>query len=75
MLTGIELENTGNAKLTSTQNVKIALAVIGITKLVIKYFLEKMLSSTNQKVGMRVILGLSHQFIQMGKSGFNVEKI
>ena len=44
------------------------------TKLVIKYFLEKMVSSANQKVGVTVILGLSHQFIQMGQSGFNVEQ-
>ena len=28
----------------------------------------------NQKVGMKVILGLSHQFIQMGQSGFNAEQ-
>jgi hypothetical protein len=35
--------------------------------LVKKYFLEKMVSSANQKVGMKVILGLSHQFIQMTK--------
>jgi hypothetical protein len=54
--------------------VNIAHAVIGTTKLVIKYFLEKMVSSTNQKVGMKVILGLSHQFIQMRKSGFNAEQ-
>jgi hypothetical protein len=40
--------------------------MIGLIKLMIKYFLEKMVSSANQKVGMKVILGLSHQFIQMG---------
>ena len=46
----------------------------GTTKLVIKYFLEKMVSSANQRVGMNVILGLSQQFIQMGQLGFNVEQ-
>jgi hypothetical protein len=68
------METTGNAKLTTTQNIKIAHAMIGITKLVIKYFLEKTVSSANQKVGMKVILGLSYQLIQMGQSGFNVEQ-
>ena len=57
-----------------TQNVKIAHAVIGTTKLVIKYFLEEMVSSANQRVGMNVILGLSQQFIQMGQLGFNAEQ-
>ena len=65
LLTGTKFETTGNTKLTSIQNVKITHAVIGITEFVIKYFLEKMVSSANQKVGMNVILGLSHQFIQM----------
>jgi hypothetical protein len=51
---------------------KIAHAMIGTIRLVIKNFLGKMVSSTNQKVGMKVILGLSHQFIQMGQLGFNV---
>jgi hypothetical protein len=69
-----KLENTGSTKLTSMQNVKIAHAVIGITKLVTKYFLEKMVSSANQKVNMKVILGTSHQLIQMGQSGFNAEQ-
>ena len=72
--TGTKLENTGNAKQTLTQNVKIAHVVIGTTKLVIKYFLEKMVSSANQRVGMNVILGLSQQFIQMGQLGFNAEQ-
>ena len=53
---------------------KIAHILIGIIQLVIKYFLDKMVSSTNVKVSMNVILGLSHQFIQMGLSGFNVEQ-
>jgi hypothetical protein len=74
LLTGTKLETTGKAKQTSTWNVKIAHAVIGTTKLVIKYFLEKIVSSANQKVGMKVFLGLSHQFIQMGQSGFNTEQ-
>ncbi len=39
-----------------------------------KYFLEKMVSSANQRVSMNVILGLSHQFIQMGQSWFNMEQ-
>jgi hypothetical protein len=42
--------------------------------MVIKYFLEKMASSTNQAVGMQVILGLSHQLIQKGQSEFNIEQ-
>ena len=48
-------------------------AMIGTTKLAIKYFLERMVSSTNKRVGMIVILGLSHQFIQMGQSEFNAD--
>ena len=68
------METTGNAKQTLTQNVKIANVVIGTTKLVINYFLEKMVSSARVKVGMNVILGLSHQFIQMGQLGFNAEQ-
>ncbi len=69
-----KLENTSSTVQTLTQLVKIAHVVIGTTKLVIKYFLEKMASSANQGVGMKVILGLSHQFIQMGQSGFNMEQ-
>jgi hypothetical protein len=42
-----------------------------LQKLMIKYFLEKMVSSANQK---EVILGLSHTFIQMWQSGFNMEQ-
>ena len=61
--TGTKLENTGNAKLTKTWNEKIAHVAIGIINLVIKYFLEKMVSSAKVKVGMKAILGLSHQFI------------
>ncbi len=68
------MENTGNARQTVTRNVKIAHVVIGNTKLVTKYFFKKMVSSANQRVSMSVILGLSHQFIQMGESGFNVEQ-
>ena len=68
------METTGNTKQTLTQNMKIAHVVMGSIKLVIKYFLEKMVSSTNQRVGMSVILGLSHQFIQMGELGFNAEQ-
>ena len=67
------MEITGNTRQTLTQPVKIAHAVTGTTKLVIKYFLEKMVSSANQKVGMKVIFGLSHQFIQMEPSGFKAE--
>jgi hypothetical protein len=48
--------------------------VIGTKKLVIKYFLEEMVSSANLKVRINVILGLSHQFIQMGQSAFNMEQ-
>jgi len=64
----------GNTKLTSTWNRKIAHVMIGVIKLVIKYFLEKMLSSTNQRVGMIVNLRLSHQFKKLGISGFNMEQ-
>ena len=74
LLTGIKLENIGDTKQTSTLPMKIAHAMIGIIKLVIKYFFEEMVSSAYQKVGIKVILGLSHQFIQMGQSGFNVEQ-
>jgi hypothetical protein len=48
--------------------------MVGIIKLVITYFLEKIVFFANQKVGMKVILGLSYQSIQMGQSGFNVEQ-
>ena len=68
------MEITGNTKQTSTQNMKIANAVIGTTKLVIKYFFKKMVSSTHQRDSMTVILGLSHQYIQMGQSGFIAEQ-
>ncbi len=61
-------------KLIETQPMKIAYSVIGITKLVIKYFLEKMVYSAKVKVGMNVILGLSHQFIKIGLSGFSAEQ-
>jgi hypothetical protein len=47
----------------SILNVKINHAMTGTTMLVIKYRYGKMVSSTNQKVIMNVILGLSHQFI------------
>ena len=67
------MEITGNDKLTLTENVNIAHVVIGTKKLVLKYFLEKMVSSANQRVSMKVILGLSHHFIQMGQLGFNVK--
>ena len=53
---------------------KIAHVVFGIIKLVIKYFLEKMVSSAKVKVGMKEILGQSHQFIRMELSGFNAEQ-
>ena len=68
------MEIIGNTKQTITQNEKIAHVVTGTTKLVIKYFLEKMVYSANQRVGMNVILGLSLQFIQMGQLGFNAEQ-
>ncbi len=74
LLTGTKLEKTGNTRQTVTQNMKITHVMIGTTKLVTKYFSEKMVSSTNQRVGMSVILGLSHQFIQMGQLGFNAEQ-
>ncbi len=39
-----------------------------------KVLLQKDGILANQRVGMNVILGISHQFIQMGQSGFNVEQ-
>jgi hypothetical protein len=74
LLTGTKLKTTGNARQTLTWHMKIAHAMIGTTQLVIKYFWEKMVSSANQKVGMKVVLGLSHQFMQMGQSGFNMKQ-
>ena len=44
-----------------------------ITKLVIKYWYGKMVSSAKQKVGMTVNHGQSHQFIRMAQSGLNAE--
>ena len=58
-----KLENTGNTRQTLTWNGKISHAMIGTTKLVTKYFYEKMVISANQRVGMNMMLGLSHQFI------------
>ncbi len=63
-----------HTKLTTTWYGKIAHVMIGIKKLVINYFLEKMISSAKVKVGMNVILGLSHQFIQVRLSGFHAEQ-
>ena len=74
LLTGTKLETTGNAAQISTLNAKITHAVIGNTTLVIKYFLGKKVSTANQKVGMKVILGLSHQFIQFGQPQFTAEQ-
>ncbi len=48
--------------------------MIRIKQLVINYFLGKTESSAKVKVGMNVILGLSHQLIIMGLSGFNVKQ-
>ena len=74
MPTEIKLETTGTTKLTTTQNGKIIYFMIRIKQLVTKYFLGKIESSAKVKVGMNVILGLSHQFIKMGLSGFNVKQ-
>jgi hypothetical protein len=63
--TGTKFENTGNAKLTTTQNRKVTHIMLGIIKLVIKYFLEKMVFFAKVKVSMKVILGLACQFILM----------
>ena len=73
-LTGIKLGNVCSIKLASMQSGKIAHAVIRIIKLVINYFLEKMASSTNRKVSLKVMLGLSHQSIQMKQSRFDIEQ-
>jgi hypothetical protein len=48
--------------------------MIVTTKLVMKYFLEIMVFSANQKVGKKLILGLTHHFIQMRQSEFNGTK-
>jgi hypothetical protein len=53
---------------------KLAHVVIEIVKLVIKYYLEKVVSSANQKVGMNMILGLSHQFTQIEQSDIKAEQ-
>ncbi len=73
LLTEIKLETTGTTKLTTTWNGEIIYLVIGILQLVTK-FLGKTESSAKVKVGMNVILGLSHQLIIMGLSGFNGEQ-
>ena len=74
LLTGIKLETIGRTKLAKPQNGKIGHVLIGITQLVIKYFLEKMVSSAKVRVDMNVTLGLSHQLIQMELAGFNAEQ-
>ena len=56
------------------RNMKTEHARIGITRAVIKYCYRKMVSSANQKAGMNVIHGLSHQFIQMAQLGFNANQ-
>jgi len=53
LLTGTKLETTGNARQTLTWSMKIAHSMIGTTKLMIKYFLEMMVASTNQKLRMK----------------------
>ena len=58
----------------TTGNTKHANAEIRTTKLARKYFLETMVSSAKQKVSMHVILGLSHQLIQLRQSGFNADQ-
>jgi hypothetical protein len=47
---------------------KIAHAVIGTTKVSDKVLLRKDVPANQREV----ILGLSHEFIQMGQPGFNV---
>ena len=39
-----------------------------------KVLLQKAVFSANQKAGMNVIDGLSHQFIQMAQFGFNMDQ-
>ena len=68
------METIGSAKLISTLDMKTTHDSIGNTKLVIKYGYRKMVSSANQKAGMNVIHGLSHQFIQMAQLGFNADQ-
>jgi hypothetical protein len=70
----IFFEKIGSPKQTKTPDGKIANIVIVTIKLVIKYFVEQMVSSSKVKVGMKVILGLSHLCIRMGLSGFNMEQ-
>ena len=71
LLTETKQGTTGNVSQISTQSVRTEHAKTGIIKSAIKYFLEKMVSSANQKAIMNVILGLSHLFIQMAQLGFN----
>jgi hypothetical protein len=64
----------GQCQTDLIRSMKIRHAGIGTTKLVIKYCYGEIVSSANQKVVMNVIVGLSHQFIQTGQLGFNVEQ-
>jgi hypothetical protein len=70
-LAGTKFENKGNTELTSTWIMKLTLVLIGTTKLVAKYLFVQSVSSTNQRVGMNMIPGLSHHFNWMGLSWFN----
>jgi hypothetical protein len=63
----------GNIKLILTQNEKTNPVSIMITKLVIKYWCAKMVSSAKQRAVTTVIHGQSQRFIQMEQSGFNGE--
>jgi hypothetical protein len=49
-------------------------AETGIKKSAIKYCYRKMVFSANQNAIMKVILGLSHLFIQMAQLEFNMEQ-
>ena len=49
LLTGTKLETTGNVRQTLTRSMKIAHAMIGTKKLVIKYFFGMMVSSAIRK--------------------------
>ena len=69
------METTVNARQISILTLKTEHARIVIKKLVIKYCYGKTVSSTSQKAAMKVILGLSHQFIQKPPLGFNAEQI
>eukprot|EP00804_Cyclotella_cryptica_P003936 CCRYP_016104-RA/>CCRYP_016104-RA protein AED:0.46 eAED:0.86 QI:0/-1/0/1/-1/0/1/0/75 len=60
-----KIGNTDKSKQITVQDRKMPPAKTGTTNPATKYCCEKMVSSTKQKAGMKVILGPSRQFIRM----------